>query len=71
MIEPQPIVFIIDDDISVREGISDLLRSVGLGVQTYGSTQEFVSSSRPDARGCIILDVRLPGFSGLDLNASW
>jgi FixJ family two-component response regulator len=66
MTEPQPIVFIIDDDISVREGISDLLRSVGLGVQTYGSTQEFVSSNRPDARGCIILDVRLPGRSGLD-----
>lgn len=66
MTEPQPIVFIIDDDISVREGISDLLRSVGLGVQAYASTQEFVSSKRPDARGCIILDVRLPGRSGLD-----
>ena len=66
MTEPQPIVFIIDDDISVREGISDLLRSVGLGAQTYASTQEFVSSKRPDARGCIILDVRLPGRSGLD-----
>jgi FixJ family two-component response regulator len=66
MTEPQPIVFIIDDDISVREGISDLLRSVGLDVQAYGSTQEFVSSNRPDARGCIILDVRLPGRSGLD-----
>ena len=66
MTEPQPIVFIIDDDISVREGISDLLRSVGLGVQTYASTQEFVSGNRPDARGCIILDVRLPGRSGLD-----
>jgi FixJ family two-component response regulator len=66
MTELQPIVFIIDDDTSVREGISDLLRSVGLGVQTFGSTQEFVSSNRPDARGCIILDVRLPGRSGLD-----
>jgi FixJ family two-component response regulator len=66
MTEPQPIVFIIDDDISVREGISDLLRSVGLDVQAYGSTQEFVNSNRPDARGCIILDVRLPGRSGLD-----
>jgi FixJ family two-component response regulator len=66
MTEPQPIVFIIDDDISVREGISDLLRSVGLGVQTFASTQEFVNSKRPDAPGCIILDVRLPGRSGLD-----
>jgi FixJ family two-component response regulator len=67
MTEPQPIVFIIDDDISVREGISDLLRSVGLGVQTFASTQEFVDSKRPDAPGCIILDVRLPGRSGLEL----
>jgi len=66
MTEPQPIVFIIDDDISVRDGISDLLRSVGLDAHTYGSTQEFVSSKRPDASGCIILDVRLPGRSGLD-----
>ena len=66
MTESQPIVFIIDDDISVRDGISDLLRSVGLDAHTYGSTQEFVSSKRPDASGCIILDVRLPGRSGLD-----
>jgi len=66
MTEPQPTVFIIDDDISVREGISDLLRSVGLTVQTYGSSQEFVSSNRLDARGCIILDLRLPGRSGLE-----
>jgi FixJ family two-component response regulator len=66
MAEAQPIVFVIDDDISVREGISDLLRSIGLGVQTFASTQEFVNSKRPDALGCIILDVRLPGRSGLD-----
>jgi FixJ family two-component response regulator len=66
MTEPQPIVFIIDDDISVREGISDLFRSVGIDVRTFASTQEFVNSKRPDAPGCIILDVRLPGRSGLD-----
>jgi len=66
MAEAQPIVFVIDDDISVREGISDLLRSIGLGVQTFASTQEFVNSKRPEALGCIILDVRLPGRSGLD-----
>jgi FixJ family two-component response regulator len=66
MTEPQPIVFIIDDDISVREGISDLLRSVGLDVQAFASTQEFMNSKRPDAPGCIILDVRLPRRSGLD-----
>ena len=66
MAEAQPIVFIIDDDVSVREGISDLLRSVGLGVQAFASAQEFMNSKRPQAPGCIILDVRLPGRSGLD-----
>ena len=66
MAEAQPIVFIIDDDVSVREGISDLLRSVGLGVQAFASAQEFMNSKRPQAPGCIILDLRLPGRSGLD-----
>ena len=66
MTKLQPTVFIIDDDISVREGISDLLGTVGLGVETFASTQEFLDSKRPDAPGCIILDVRLPGRSGLD-----
>ena len=66
MAEAQPSVFVIDDDVSVREGISDLLRSVGLGVQAFASAQEFMNSKRPQAPGCIILDVRLPGRSGLD-----
>ena len=65
--EEQPVVFVIDDDASVREGIGDLLRSVGLGVQSFGSTQDFLQSMRPNAPGCIVLDVRLPGPSGLDL----
>ena len=60
------VVYIIDDDASVREGLGDLLRSVGLGVQTFASSQEFLDSKRPDAPGCIILDVRLPGRSGLE-----
>ncbi len=66
MTEEPPVVYIIDDDASVREGVEDLLRSVGLGVQTFGSTQEFLQSKRPDRPGCIVLDVRLPGPSGLE-----
>jgi FixJ family two-component response regulator len=66
MREEQPIVFVIDDDVSVRDGVTDLLRSVGLGVESFGSTQEFLQSKRPDAPGCIVLDVRLPGPSGLE-----
>jgi FixJ family two-component response regulator len=66
MKEEQPIVYLIDDDESVREGIADLLRSVGHDVRTFGSVQQFIDSSRPDAPGCIVLDVRLPGMSGLE-----
>jgi len=62
----QPVVFIIDDDPSVRDGVGDLLRSVGLGARSFTSTLEFLNSSRPDAPGCIVLDVRLPGASGLE-----
>jgi len=64
--EEQPVVFIVDDDASVRFGVGDLLRSVGLGVETFGSTHEFIQSRRPDVPGCIVLDVRLPGASGLE-----
>ena len=60
------VVFVIDDDVSVREAVDDLLTSVGLEVQTFGSIQEFLQSRRPDAPGCIVLDVRLPGPSGLE-----
>jgi RNA polymerase sigma factor (sigma-70 family) len=66
MKEEQPLVFVIDDDASVREAIADLLRSVGLAVESFGSTQEFLQAKRPDAPGCIVLDVRLPGPSGLE-----
>lgn len=66
MKEAQPIVYLIDDDVSVREGIADLLRSVGHDVQTFGSVQHFVDTRRPDAPGCMVLDVRLPGMSGLE-----
>ena len=66
MTDAQPVVFIIDDDASVRDGVEDLLRSVGLGVESFGSTQEFLQDKRPDAPGCIVLDIRLPGSSGLE-----
>jgi FixJ family two-component response regulator len=62
----QPVVFVVDDDASVRGGLEDLLRSVGLAVESFGSAQEFLALKRPDAPGCIVLDVRLPGASGLE-----
>ncbi|MFZ1895855.1 MAG: response regulator, partial [Rhodoplanes sp.] len=60
------VVYIIDDDPSMREDVADLLRTVGLQVQSFGSTQEFLNFARPDAPGCILLDMRLPGPSGLE-----
>jgi FixJ family two-component response regulator len=64
--EEQGIVFIVDDDFSVRAALEDLLGSIGLNVQSFGTVQEFLDSRRPDAAGCIVLDVRLPGTSGLE-----
>ena len=66
MSEEQPVVFVVDDDPSVRAALAGLLRSVGLEVLSFGSTQEFLQSKRRDAPGCLVLDVRLPGRSGLD-----
>jgi FixJ family two-component response regulator len=66
LIEPPPVVFIVDDDASVRNAAENLLRSIGLAVETFASTQEFLQSKRPDAPGCIVLDVRMPGQSGLE-----
>jgi FixJ family two-component response regulator len=65
-VEPSPVVFVVDDDASVRDGLSSLLRSVDLQVETFGSASEFLQSKLPDAPGCLVLDVRLPGVSGLD-----
>ena len=67
MTEPDAIVFVVDDNAPVREAVASLLKSVGLRVQTFGSAQEFLASERPDAPACLVLDVRLPGLSGLDL----
>ena len=67
MTEPAPVVFVVDDDRSIREATQSLLSSVGLRVETFGTAQEFLGAKRPDAPGCLVLDVRLPGLSGLDL----
>src|SRR5918999_150285 len=67
MSDPDPVVFVVDDDASIREALTSLIRSVGLGVETFGSAREFLNGPRPDAPGCLVLDVRLPGLSGLDL----
>lgn len=61
------IVYVIDDDPSVRDAIKSLIRSVGMNVETFASAQEFMSCKRPEAPGCLVLDVRMPGLSGLDL----
>jgi FixJ family two-component response regulator len=61
-----PVVFVVDDDPSVGRAIKRLVESVGLQVVHFGSAQEFMRSERPDAPSCLVLDVRLPGISGLD-----
>jgi FixJ family two-component response regulator len=66
MSKEQAIVFVIDDDASVREGLQDLFRSVGLDVELFASTGEFLERQLPDLPSCIVLDVRLPGSSGLE-----
>ncbi len=67
MSKPESIVYVVDDDESVREAIQSLIRSVGLHVEAFASAQDFLRSKRPDIPGCLVLDIRLPGFSGLQL----
>jgi FixJ family two-component response regulator len=67
MKEQDPVVFVIDDDKMIRDGLRSLIKSVGLHVETFASAQEFLSAKRPDAPACLVLDVRMPGLSGLDL----
>jgi len=64
--DEQPVVFVVDDDASMRATLLDVIRSVGLEVQTFQSARDFLRSKLPDAPGCLVLDVRLPGQSGLD-----
>jgi FixJ family two-component response regulator len=61
------IVFVVDDDAGTRESLENLIRSVGLRAEAFASAQEFLRRQRPDVPGCLVLDVRLPGLSGLDL----
>ena len=65
--QDQATVVVIDDDASVRKALDNLFRSVGLEVELFSSPQEFLQSERPDRPGCIVLDVRFPGRSGLDM----
>ena len=67
MSDAEAMVFVIDDDESMREALKSLIRSVGLRVETFASAQEFLESRQPNVAACLILDVRMPGLSGLDL----
>ena len=67
MTETETIVYVIDDDAQTRDALKNLMRSVGLQVEVFASAQDFLRSKRPDVPGCLVLDVRLRGLSGLDL----
>ena len=67
--EQQAVVFVIDDDASIREGLAALFISIGLEARTFASAAEFLQHQMPDAPCCMVLDVRLPGLSGLDFQA--
>jgi len=67
MVETQPVIYVVDDDSDVRKAMDTLLRSVGLRVLTFASASEFLRSKLSDVPGCLVLDVRMPGMSGLDL----
>jgi FixJ family two-component response regulator len=64
-----PIVYVVDDDADVCEGLSDLLQSVGLRIEAFGSATELLANKLPERVSCLVLDVRLPGLSGLDFQA--
>jgi FixJ family two-component response regulator len=66
-LESKAIVFVVDDDASVREALESLVRSAGFGVESFSSAQDFLDHRKPDRPSCLVLDVRLPGLSGLDL----
>ncbi len=68
-VDAKPVVFVIDDDASMRDALSALCRSIGLKVQTFASAMEFMKSELPNAPSCLVLDVRLPGPSGLDFQS--
>lgn len=67
--ESEAIIFVVDDDESVREALRSLIRSAGMKVETFSTAQEFLAAPRKDSPGCLILDLRLPGLGGLDLQS--
>jgi FixJ family two-component response regulator len=67
MDQEQPVVYVVDDDAGVRQALDSLIRSVGFNVQTFESAQDFLNGQRTSVPGCLVLDVRMPGLSGLDL----
>jgi FixJ family two-component response regulator len=67
MTDPDPIVFIVDDDLSVRRSTERLIRSAGFKVLTFTSAREFLAGPRPEGPACLVLDVRMPGLSGMEL----
>ena len=67
--EPQPVVLVVDDDASMRDALKSLFRSIGLRAETFASAADLLHGDLPDAPSCLVLDVRLPGLSGLDFQA--
>src|SRR5208337_1635666 len=67
MTDPGALVYVVDDDASVREGVARLIRSAGLMAKTFASGEEFLDTSRPEVPNCLVLDMDLPGLTGLDL----
>jgi FixJ family two-component response regulator len=65
-LDPDSIVFVVDDDASIRDSVKNLLKAVGLRAEVFGSTEEFLAATRPEIPSCLVLDVRLPGMNGLD-----
>src|SRR4029079_5338133 len=68
-LETEPIVFVVDDDPSMRQALANLFRSVGLRAEVFGAARELVETGLPDVASCLVLDIRLPGPSGLDFQA--
>src|SRR3954471_22064984 len=68
-VETEAIVFVVDDDPSMRKALSNLFRSVGLRAEVFGSARELLESELPEVASCLVLDIRLPGPSGLDFQA--
>src|ERR1700689_3519148 len=65
-VQSDSLVFVVDDDASIRDAVKSLLKSVGLRAEVFGSTEEFVNAARPQVPSCLVLDVKLPGMSGLE-----